>query len=92
MAFENYISYKLRTDTADIQIQQFSYLAIKNQGTGADIVTLARGDVGASPNEYWELKAGEPFSFPLQGTPYDVVQITGGIEYSIMTDGLISAL
>lgn len=93
MGFQNYISYKLFTNTNDIEIEQFSFLAIKNQGSGEDTITLSRGDSGDTPINIWPLKAGEPFSFPLQGSAYDIVKIeASGIEYSIMTDGLIKAL
>lgn len=88
MGFQNYISYKFYTNNIDIKVEQFTYLAIKNQDS-LQAITMGRDDDGGT----WPLQPLEPFSYPLQGAAYDIVTFaTGGAQYSIMTDGVITPL
>jgi hypothetical protein len=88
MGFQNYISYKFYTDNIDIKVEQFTYLAIKNQDS-LQAINMGRDDDGG----YWPLQPLETFSYPLQGAAYDIVTFdVKGAEYSIMTDGVITPL
>ena len=85
------IGFKLYSADINITITGFTYLGINNRGGSS--IDLMRGDPDEPASAVYIIDSGEAFSWPLQGSQYDRIELTSnGNSYSIITDGVITPL